>query len=903
MFIESLSVDGVLSLFKNGLLNPDEIRSAAEVINAKLNRGVDSVSPGNVVLYKCFNEIASRITAVSNLQVVEQPQRSSIVNSTSMSGQPEYQEQPLNLCGTANNQIVGDTLQSENMRLVVHPQNLSNRMHHEVGETPRPSTSRNSEDHFNTLQAVSSGSNRGILHGGGVQQREGFSYITVMTETDRFIRRFNMTAKTVIFSFKPVDADNPFEWLKNPYKYTINISYLEIYNEVGYDLLNSKRQFCSGQDLPKSGQKKVNKEKIKIHNIKSIRVCSEEEAMMLLLVGDSNRMTVETSRNLNSSRSHCIFTIHIISKIAECGKILNSKLSLIDLAGSERICKSNISGLTLKEAKSINLSLHYLQDVVRVLCQKNAYVPFRNSLLTYLLKDSLGGNCITVLIATLDLNKNNFEETISTCKFSHNVGQVFIETGINKSSPAEEIRYLKNIIEDLRNELNRIATFKQVGSLTKEEIEQCKMLIQNYLKNPNDELQIRDLDMREIRYCFKYFKQLLKKQENENLKIQKQNKNHITTVKEYKDIVKHQQKQIDLVHNEISLIKPLKTNVPITIVNNDNLKTSTKSLLKHFLKTSENEMGFNYYINAADEIVKQAKDLTSVVEQCQKNISNAKEHLQDDTINPKKVIEKILSEQNIYKASLLELEKLKFETEHLKTNLSSTVKEITTSFNTWYDKQKMKPNLITDDERFQNCNVNAFNKIPVDEDDIDKENCFDHFNEFSSDFRKSKLSYNKTDSFVLKDKNPMPLYKKDVNLQNRIDNEINIENVHFFFDSPETKQFLHNSLCNAIVPNNTKSLSPSKSAILSPIPDNCTDATNLKLETINEYIGNVDTWQRPERDSNVIDNKTVKSNLLKSNDTAEFKEFLSKVAFTGDDVVDEEIVNFYRTKFLYSCTS
>ncbi|KAK4877085.1 hypothetical protein RN001_009591 [Aquatica leii] len=166
-------------------ISPSRTRTCAEVINAKLNRGVDSVSPGNVVLYKCFNEIASRITAVSNLQVVEQPQRSSIVNSTSMSGQPEYQEQPLN-----------------------------NRMHHEVGETPRPSTSRNSEDHFNTHQAVSSGSNLGILHGGGVRQREGFSYITVMTETDRFIRRFNMTAKTVIFSFKPVDADNPFEWLK-----------------------------------------------------------------------------------------------------------------------------------------------------------------------------------------------------------------------------------------------------------------------------------------------------------------------------------------------------------------------------------------------------------------------------------------------------------------------------------------------------------------------------------------------------------------------------------------------------------------------------------------------------------------------------------------------------------------
>ncbi|KAF5302871.1 hypothetical protein FQA39_LY02051 [Lamprigera yunnana] len=206
------------------------------------------------------------------------------------------------------------------------------------------------------------------------------------------------------------------------------------------------------------------------HNIKAVRVCSEEEAMMLLLIGDSNRITVETSRNLNSSRSHCIFTINIVSKYSKTGQLKSTKLNLIDLAGSERIYKTKIIGQTLKEAKSINLSLHYLQHVVTALSEKKSHVPFRNSMLTYILKDSLGSNCVTVMLVTLDLVTYNLEqETVATCKFSQRVGNVVITSEMNKeTSPKEEIVYLRNIIQDLQTELNNATKFK-----LKEVLQKC----------------------------------------------------------------------------------------------------------------------------------------------------------------------------------------------------------------------------------------------------------------------------------------------------------------------------------------------------------------------------------------------------------------------------------------------
>jgi kinesin family protein 6/9 len=133
--------------------------------------------------------------------------------------------------------------------------------------------------------------------------------------------------------------------------------------------------------------------------------------------------------NQASSRSHCIFVLNIKGLDLKTNTEIFSKINLVDLAGSERVSKSQAEGIVLTEAKSINLSLSYLEQVIVSLNEKakgknKVHIPYRNSLLTTLLKDSLGGNCKTVMMATIASELDNIEETISTLRFAQRVRQL-----------------------------------------------------------------------------------------------------------------------------------------------------------------------------------------------------------------------------------------------------------------------------------------------------------------------------------------------------------------------------------------------------------------------------------------------------------------------------------------------
>lgn len=132
------------------------------------------------------------------------------------------------------------------------------------------------------------------------------------------------------------------------------------------------------------------------------------------MMGNYNRKINATSLNQASSRSHCIFTLNIRGIDRTTLAEVYSKIHLVDLAGSERVSKSQAEGIVLTEAKSINLSLTYLEQVIVALNQKSKsktkqHIPYRNSLLTTLLKDSLGGNCKTVMIATVSMETSNVD--------------------------------------------------------------------------------------------------------------------------------------------------------------------------------------------------------------------------------------------------------------------------------------------------------------------------------------------------------------------------------------------------------------------------------------------------------------------------------------------------------------
>ncbi|NWZ88069.1 KIF6 protein, partial [Poecile atricapillus] len=294
--------------------------------------------------------------------------------------------------------------------------------------------------------------------------------------------------------------------------YTTHVSYLEIYNECGYDLLDPRHEASRMEDLPKVTIMEDSDQNIHLKNLSLLQATNEEEALNLLFLGDTNRMIAETPTNQASSRSHCIFTIYISSKEPGSATIRRSKLHLVDLAGSERVAKTGIGGHLLTEAKYINLSLHYLEQVIIALAEKNrSHIPYRNSMMTSVLRDSLGGNCMTTMIATLAMDKRNIDESISTCRFAQRVALIKNEAVLNEEiDPRLMIVQLKKEIRDLKDELALVTGKQRMSELSQEELLQLDELIQTFLKDrdPDSSLDV-GADMRKIKYCFVHMKQII----------------------------------------------------------------------------------------------------------------------------------------------------------------------------------------------------------------------------------------------------------------------------------------------------------------------------------------------------------------------------------------------------------
>ncbi|XP_070590368.1 kinesin-like protein KIF6 isoform X2 [Erythrolamprus reginae] len=294
--------------------------------------------------------------------------------------------------------------------------------------------------------------------------------------------------------------------------YTTHISYLEIYNECGYDLLDPRHEASKLEDLPKVTIMEDPDQNIHLKHLSLQQATNEEEALNLLFLGDTNRMIAETPMNQASTRSHCIFTIHISSKEPGSATIRRSKLHLVDLAGSERVGKTGVGGQQLTEAKYINLSLHYLEQVIIALSEKNrSHIPYRNSMMTSVLRDSLGGNCMTTMIATLSVEKRNIDESISTCRFAQRVAVIKNEAVLNEEvDPGLVIMRLKKEIQELKNELAMVTGEQRLEELSKEELLELDEQLKEFLEDTDPEsiLEI-GADMRKIKYCFSHLKRLV----------------------------------------------------------------------------------------------------------------------------------------------------------------------------------------------------------------------------------------------------------------------------------------------------------------------------------------------------------------------------------------------------------
>ncbi|XP_013750289.2 kinesin-like protein KIN-14L [Brassica napus] len=234
---------------------------------------------------------------------------------------------------------------------------------------------------------------------------------------------------------------------KDMMTYEIYVQMVEIYNEQVRDLL-AENSSCTKLDIRTCSSED---DGLSLPDATMHSVNSTMDVLRLMEAGEVNRAVSSTSMNNRSSRSHSIFMVHVRGKDTSGGTI-RSCLHLVDLAGSERVDKSEVTGDRLKEAQYINKSLSCLGDVIYALAQKNSHIPYRNSKLTLLLQDALGGQAKTLMFAHLSPEEDSFGETVSTLKFAQRVSTV--ELGVARAhKETREVMHLKEQIENLKKAL------------------------------------------------------------------------------------------------------------------------------------------------------------------------------------------------------------------------------------------------------------------------------------------------------------------------------------------------------------------------------------------------------------------------------------------------------------------
>ncbi|RCV27310.1 hypothetical protein SETIT_5G314600v2 [Setaria italica] len=244
---------------------------------------------------------------------------------------------------------------------------------------------------------------------------------------------------------------------RNAFSYEVGVQMVEIYNEQVRDLLSNdiaqKRLGIWNTSQPNG----LVVPDASLHPVKST-----SDVLDLMEIGQTNRAVGSTALNERSSRSHSILTVHVRGLDLKNGSTSRGCLHLIDLAGSERVERSEAIGDRLKEAQYINKSLSALGDVIFALAQKNAHVPYRNSKLTQVLQSSLGGQAKTLMFVQINPDTESYSETMSTLKFAERVSGV--ELGAARSNKEgkdikellEQVSYLKDTISRKDMEIEQL---------------------------------------------------------------------------------------------------------------------------------------------------------------------------------------------------------------------------------------------------------------------------------------------------------------------------------------------------------------------------------------------------------------------------------------------------------------
>ncbi|XP_066158508.1 kinesin-like protein KIF3A [Euwallacea fornicatus] len=270
--------------------------------------------------------------------------------------------------------------------------------------------------------------------------------------------------------------------------FIVKVTYLEIYNEEVRDLL--------GADPHKKLQIKERTDiGIYVKDLTGFTVDSVESISQLMERGNKNRITRSTMMNNVSSRSHAVFTIVVETRHRDKNQTTVGKLNLVDLAGSERVNKTGVSGISLRESGSINQSLLTLGNVIQALIENKSFIPYRNSKLTRLLQDSLGGNSKTTMISMVGPSESDYEETYSTLRYSHKAKYIrnFAKVNVEEGGLIERF---ESEIAELQQKLSLLTMASEQPRVQKKKVKSEADV--EKMKKAEAEMQRIDYEKREL---------------------------------------------------------------------------------------------------------------------------------------------------------------------------------------------------------------------------------------------------------------------------------------------------------------------------------------------------------------------------------------------------------------------
>ncbi|CAI2348864.1 unnamed protein product [Caenorhabditis sp. 36 PRJEB53466] len=290
-----------------------------------------------------------------------------------------------------------------------------------------------------------------------------------------------------------------------PEAFKVTVSMYEVYGDNVYDLLRPDKV-----KLNVHGDEK----NCTIVNLTAVPVIDLKGALKQLATGCHYRTKAETAMNAMSSRSHAVFTVFVEkSSVGDADNAFSAKLQLVDLAGSERLKKTEAEGNRMKEGININAGLLILSQVIAALATKQKHIPYRNSVITRVLQDSLGGNSFTVFLACISPADTNSAETLNTLRYADRAKQIKNKPIVNTNPKAEEISVLQAQIKRLQKEnadlrqgiapadtkYNDIATSAEIMSLKDEVARKTVELRERAIKQSECIVRINGLSQRNMR--------------------------------------------------------------------------------------------------------------------------------------------------------------------------------------------------------------------------------------------------------------------------------------------------------------------------------------------------------------------------------------------------------------------